>query len=331
MTVLPGPAILGALREVSHQYGIPVTDLIGLVEDSLAGAYKRAFEPDGFVTCHLDPASGEIQVRSRVHRPDGDEIHRLPIDGFLRLAAQTARQAVQKHLRGLERERIRQEMDARRGEMITGPVDRVSAGICYIDLGNVEGVMPPEEQIPGEQYRAGRSLTAVIVETRMRGNRPQVVLSRASRLFVQKLLEAEVPEIASGAVAIMGIAREAGLRTKISVATMQAGIDAVGACVGPKGVRHQSLLAQLSNEHLDIVPWSEDGEKLVAAALGPAKVYAVSLDPATRTASVTVPANQLSLAIGKDGQNARLAARLTGWRIDISPGEAVGEGGRAEE
>ena len=331
MTEPPGPSgpassIVAALTEVSQQYSIPEEDLVRAVEDALAAAYKRAFEPDGYVTAHLDRATGELAISLRVRSADGDHTHHLPADGFARLAAQTARQAVQKHLRGLERERVRAEMDGRRGEMVTGPIDRFSGGICFVDLGAAEGVMPPEEQIPGEEYHPGRSLTAVVVEARMRGPRTQVIISRASKLFVQRLLQTEVPEIAAGTVAIMAIAREAGLRTKIAVAAMQPGIDAVGACVGPKGVRHQSLLAQLSHEHLDIVPWSDSPERLVAAALGPARVTSVQVDAATRTALVEVPANQLSLAIGKDGQNARLAAKLTGWRIDIHPAEEADGG-----
>jgi N utilization substance protein A len=323
----PGtPSLLGAVEEISEQFQIPVEDLVRAVEDALAGVYKRTFEPEGLVIVHLDRETGTLTVRERVTRPDGGvDVRPLPAEGFLRLAAHTARQAVQRHLQELEWSRVREEMARRRGELVTGVIDRLSGGTCYVDLGTAEGVMPHEEQIPGEELVPGRPMTAVILEPRRGGTAPQVAISRASRLFVQKLLEAEVPEVASGAVEIRAIAREPGVRTKIAVASREPGIDAVGACVGPKGVRHQSLLGQLSVEHLDIVPFSEEPERYVTAALGPARVTAVEVDSDSGTAHVVVPTEQLSLAIGKDGQNARLAAKLTGWRVDIraAPADAT--------
>jgi N utilization substance protein A len=191
--------------------------------------------------------------------------------------------------------------------------------------GRTEGVMPPEEQIPGDEYRAGRPMQVVILEPVRGARSAQVQVSRGSRLFVRRLLEAEVPEIARGAVTIRAIAREPGLRSKVAVAAEESGIDPVGACVGPKGIRHRALLSELGKEHIDFVPWSDDPAKLTAAAVGPAHVVEVRLDKPTNTAVLTVPAAQLSLAIGKDGQNARLAAKLTGWRIDIkaAPEEAT--------
>jgi len=190
--------------------------------------------------------------------------------------------------------------------------------------------MPPEEQIPGEQLHPGRPVLVVILEPQHNRKQAQVRVSRASRAFVHRLLEAEVPEIKAGTVQIRAIAREPGLRTKIAVSSSERGLDPVGACVGPKGVRHRAILSELASEHVDIVPWSEDAEAFVAAALGPAKADKVTIDRMTRTATVLVPRNQLSLAIGRDGQNARLAAKLTGFRIDIKPsdsdGQAIGEG-----
>ena len=187
--------------------------------------------------------------------------------------------------------------------------------------------MPPEEQIPGEELRPGRPLTVVILDARKGKGGTQVQISRASRLFVRKLLEAVVPEIASGRVQVKALAREAGLRSKVAVWSEEPGLDPVGACVGPKGVRHRSVLAELGREHVDIVPWSAELEKFIAAALGPATVSSVVLEAPTNTARILVPAGQLSLAIGKDGQNARLAAKLTGWRIDIKaePAEVSAE------
>ena len=182
--------------------------------------------------------------------------------------------------------------------------------------------MPTEEQIPGEQLHPGRPVLVVILEPQRNQRQAQVRVSRAARSFVHRLLEAEVPEIKAGTVEVRALAREPGLRTKIGVHSIEPGLDPVGACVGPKGVRHRAILSELASEHVDIVPWSEDSEAFVAAALGPAKVESVSIDRSTRTATVMVPRTQLSLAIGRDGQNARLAAKLTGFRIDIKPSDA---------
>ena len=241
------------------------------------------------------------------------------MDRFKRLAAQTARSAVMRHLRDLERERALSEVARHRDELSSGVVDRVERGAVYVDLGKVEGWMPPEEQIPGEQLRPGRPVTVVVQDPQTRSRQAQVRVSRASRTFVLRLLEAEVPEIGAGTVQVRAIAREPGLRTKIAVASSEPGIDPVGACVGPKGVRHRSLLAELGQEHVDIGPGDPDPLRFVAAARGPAAVTGVELDPDGRTAHVRVPRDQLSLAIGRDGQNARLAAKLTGWRVDIKP------------
>ena len=313
---------VGALEELSADVGIPLDDLVRTVEAALASAYKRAFEVEGDVRVRLDPASAGIEVERHLHAADGSEtVERLPVESFRRLAAQTAREAVLHHIRDLERDKVLREVAGRRGELVTGIVDRVEGGVAYIDLGRAEGVMPAEEQIPGEVLKPGRPLVVVVMEPRRNPRHAQVSVSRASRSFVQRLLEAEVPEIASGAVQVKAIAREPGLRTKVAVASRQPGIDAVGACVGPKGVRHQALLTELGGEHVDIVPWSEDTAAFVAGALGPARVSRVALDAGTRTATVFVPREHLSLAIGKDGQNARLAAKLTGWRIDIKPDE----------
>lgn len=312
--------LMSALEQLNAEVGIPLDDLVRTVETALAEAYVRAFEPEGVVRVELDRSSGAIRVTSRTRSPDGvEEEVELPTDEFRRLAAQTARGAVLRRIRELEWEKALRDASERWGELASGIVDRIDRGTVYVDLGQVEGVMPPEEQIPGEELRPGKPVTVVILDPRSGGHhrQAQVKVSRASRVFVHRLLEAEVPEIAAGTVQVRGLAREPGLRTKIAVSASEAGLDPVGACVGPKGVRHRSLLAELDHEHLDIVPWSEEPEALVAAALGPAQVVAVKLDGETRTATVLVPADQLSLAIGKDGQNARLAAKLTGWRIDI--------------
>jgi N utilization substance protein A len=313
-----------ALEELNSAVGIPVEELVHEVEGALAVAYKKAFSAPGEIIVRLDSETAAITVTSRLVGEDGSEIvTQLPAEDFRRLAAQTARQAVMRHIRDLERDRALREVSQRRGELATGIIDRVDRGVAYIDLGRAEGVMPPDEQIPGEELRAGRPLQVVILDPRPSQRQAQVRVSRASRLFVHRLLEAEVPEIASGAVEVRGIAREPGLRTKIAVVSTKPGIDATGACIGPRGVRHRSLLSELGGEHVDFVPWSEDPAQLVAAALGPANVLSVDLDAGTRTATVKVPKDQLSLAIGREGQNARLANKLTGWRIDIKGAEAA--------
>jgi N utilization substance protein A len=188
-------------------------------------------------------------------------------------------------------------------------------------------VMPPEEQIPGEELHPGRPVLVVIMDAQRNPRQAQVRVSRAARMFVHRLLEAEVPEIKAGTVQVRAIAREPGLRTKVAVSSTEPGLDPVGACVGPKGVRHRAILSELATEHVDIVPWSDDPEAFVAASLGPAKADAVTIDRATRTATVLVPRAQLSLAIGRDGQNARLAAKLTGYRVDIKASDADGQAG----
>jgi N utilization substance protein A len=319
-----------ALTALCAEVGIPFEEMLHTVEGALAVAYARAFSPAGAVTVKLDTATGALDVRSRVVRADGSEmVEMLPSEDFKRMAAQTAKQAVLRHIHDLERDKVLRDVAEHKGELVSGIVDRLEMGTVYVDLGKAEGVMPPEEQIPGEQLHPGRPVLVAIMEAQRNTRQAQVRVSRASRTFVHRLLEAEVPEIKAGTVLIRAIAREPGLRTKIAVSSSQPGLDPVGACVGPKGVRHRAILSELSTEHVDIVPWSDDAEVFVAASLGPAKPEGVSIDRMTRTATVLVPRAQLSLAIGRDGQNARLAARLTGFRIDIKPSDP-GEEGSAE-
>jgi N utilization substance protein A len=314
-----------ALTALCAEVGIPFEEMLHTVEGALAVAYARAFNPAGQVTVKLDTKSGALEVRSRVVREDGSEmVEMLPSDDFKRMAAQTAKHAVLRHIHDLERDKVLRDVAEHRGELASGIVDRVEAGTVYVDLGRAEGVMPPEEQIPGEELHPGRPTLVVIMDAQRNPRQAQVRVSRAARMFLHRLLEAEVPEIKAGTVQVRAIAREPGLRTKIAVSSTEPGLDPVGACVGPKGVRHRAILSELATEHVDIVPWSDDPEAFVAAALGPAKADAVSIDRATRTATVLVPRAQLSLAIGRDGQNARLAAKLTGYRVDIKPSDADG-------
>ncbi len=307
-----------ALRQLNQQMGVPLEELVRSVEQALAIAYKRQFEPHGFVQARLDADTGELRITATRTAEDGAQtVEELPLEEFRRQVGPVARKAVLGQIRGRERQQAAEQWSQRYGQLTTAAVDRVDPhGNVHVDLGHVEGVMAPEDQVPGEELRPGRLISFVVLEPRQ-GRVPSVRISRAHRLFVQRMLEAEVPEVAAGVVDVKAIAREAGLRTKVAVVSHEPGVDPVGACVGPKGVRHRSLLEDLPGEHLDIVPWSEDAERFVAAALGPAEVVGVRFEPETRTATVLVPKDQLSLAIGRDGQNARLAAKLTGWRIDI--------------
>jgi transcription termination/antitermination protein NusA len=315
-----------ALTALCAEVGIPFEEMLHTVEGALAAAYTRAFNPPGLVTVRLDTKTGALDVRSRVIKTDGTVVEQeLPSEDFKRMAAQTAKHAVLRHIHDLERDKVLRDVAEHRGELASGVVDRIEGGVVYVDLGKAEGVMPPEEQIPGEQLHPGRPVLVVILDPQHNRRQAQVRVSRASRSFVHRLLEAEVPEIKAGTVQVRAIAREPGLRTKIAVSSSEPGLDPVGACVGPKGVRHRAILSELANEHVDIVPWSEDPEQLVAASLGPARSDRVTIDRVTRTATVLVPRAQLSLAIGRDGQNARLAAKLTGFRIDIKPSEGDGE------
>jgi len=313
-----------ALRQLNQEVGVPMDQLVRTVEQALAFAYKRQFETQGFVQARLDPDRGGLTLTATRTAEDGSQtVTPLPIEDFRRTAAQTARKAVLGLLRSIERQQAQQAFSQRYGELASGLVDRIDAqGAVHVDLGHIEGVMGLEDQVPGETLVPGRPLSFVILEGRqVAGQRaPTVRVSRAHRLFLQRMLEAEVPEVAAGIVEVKAIAREAGLRSKVAVASTDPGVDPVGACVGPKGVRHRSLLEDLPDpEHVDIVHWSDDPELFVAAALGPAPVTSVEVDPDTRTARVLVPRDHLSLAIGRDGQNARLAAKLTGWRVDIHP------------
>src|SRR5487761_1150369 len=278
-----------ALTALCAEVGIPFEEMLHTVEGALAVAYARARSPAGEITGELDTKTGGLEVRSRIVRNDGSEmIEMLPAEDFKRLAAQTAKHAVLRHIHDLERDKVLRDVAEHKGE----------------------------------QLHPGRPVLVLIMEPQRNARQAQVRVSRASRMFVHRLLEAEIPEIKAGTVQVRAIAREPGLRTKIAVSSSQAGLDPVGACVGPKGVRHRAILSELASVHVDIVPWSDDAEAFVAAALGPAKPDAVTIDRLTRTATILVPRAQLSLAIGRDGQNARLAAKLTGFRIDIKASDA---------
>ncbi len=251
-------------------------------------------------------------------KPDDEILFDLPPhEDFGRIAAQTAKQVIIQRLREAEREMILSEYKSKEGEVVNAQVQRLEWRNVIMDLGRTTGVLHAEDQIPGEQYRIGDRTKAYIVKVEMTSKGPMIVLSRSHPALVKKLFEMEVPEIASGVVEIKAIAREAGSRTKIAVATSQKNVDPIGSCVGQKGTRVSTVISELNGEKIDIIEWSDDPAELISNALSPAKVLAVELKAETKESKATVPNDQLSLAIGRGGQNVRLAARLTGWKIDV--------------
>ena len=274
----------------------------------------------------------------------GDELT-FPLESkedYGRIAAQTAKQVILQRVREAERDSVFEEFKEKEGEVISGIVQRVEGRLVFMDLGRTIGVLPPDEQVRGERYRIGERIKVLLLKAEKMPRGPGVYLSRSHPKLVAKLFEIEVPEIASGAVEIKNVAREAGSRTKIAVSSKEEGIDPVGSCVGQRGVRVTTVIAELGGEKIDIIPWSEDNEKFISSAISPAKALEVEIDEDIKHAKVTVAEDQLSLAIGKGGQNVRLAAKLTGYKIDIrsrtgetvaeatSEGEVVGEGIAAE-
>jgi N utilization substance protein A len=236
---------------------------------------------------------------------------------FGRIAAQTAKQVILQRIREAEREMMYEEYQDRVGDVVTGIVQQSDARYCLVDLGKVEALLPGSEQVPGERYEHGARIKAVILEVRSGNKGPQIVLSRRSEELIRELFELEVPEIADGLVVIRAVAREPGYRAKIAVESRVQGVDPVGACVGPRGSRVRMVVSELRGEKIDIIPYNDEPARFVAKALAPARVREVVVDDENQQATVIVPDDQLSLAIGRDGQNARLAAKLTGWRVDI--------------
>lgn len=255
----------------------------------------------------------------------GDEIL-IPLeskDEFGRIAAQTAKQVIIQRIREAERDAVFETFKEKEGEIVSGVVQRIERGMVYLDIGRTSGVLFPEEQIPHERYRQSQRVRVYVVRVSKDSRGPVIVLSRRHPGIVAKLFELEVPEIPAGAVEIKAIAREAGSRSKVAVASNEEGIDPVGACVGQKGIRVGAVINELGGENIDIIAWDEEQEAFIANALSPAKVISVELNEGTHTATVDVREDQLSLAIGRRGQNVRLAAKLTGWKIDVRGAEKV--------
>jgi transcription termination/antitermination protein NusA len=317
---------MDSLRELERERGISFETLVEAIERAMASAYLRMTNADETrgARATIERDSGDVKVYAQDIEidPETEEVSILkewedtPAD-FGRIAAQTAKQVILQRLREAERDITFGEYSDREGDIVTGIVQQQDHRYTILDLGKTEALMPPSEQIPHERYEHGARLKAYIVEVRKSARGPQIIVSRTHPGLIKRLFELEVPEILDGIVEIKAVAREPGHRTKIAVHSNDRNVDPVGACVGSKGSRVRMVMNELRGEKIDIVPWVADQEDFVAKALSPAKVKEVHIQPDGQTALVIVPDYQLSLAIGKEGQNARLAARLTGLRVDI--------------
>ncbi|GAA1812473.1 transcription termination/antitermination protein NusA [Planosporangium flavigriseum] len=317
---------LAALRALEREREIPFETILAAIETALLTAYRHTDGANPHARVEIDRRTGAASVIAQETDPDGGVVREYddtPHD-FGRIAAMTAKQVILQRLREATDEVHFGEYAGRDGDLVTGVIQahefRAEKGIVTIDLGKVEGSLPPAEQVPGEVYEHGQRIRCIVVHVAKGFRGPQITLSRSHPALVKKLFALEVPEIADGTVEIAAIAREAGHRTKIAVRATVPGVNAKGACIGPMGSRVRAVMSELHGEKIDIIDWSDDPATFVGNALSPARALRVEVvDPVNRAARVTVPDFQLSLAIGREGQNARLAARLTGWRIDIRP------------
>lgn len=330
-----------AFEQLGREKGISTEILFDAIEAALISAYKRNFASAQNVRVSLDRTTGEIHVFARKTVTDDVKDSRLDISleeakkidpryelediielevtpkDFGRIAAQTAKQVVVQRIREAERGIIYEEFSNREGDIVTGIIQRTEQKNVFIDLGKAEAILAPSEQIAGESYRQWDRIKTYITEVRKTTKGPQILVSRTHPGLLKRLFELEVPEIHDGVVEIKSVSREPGLRSKIAVYSRDENVDPVGACVGHKGMRVQTIVNELRGEKIDIVKWSPDPAKYIANALSPAKVVEVDINEIEKVSKVVVPDYQLSLAIGKEGQNARLAAKLTGWKIDI--------------
>lgn len=301
-----------ALNQVATERGVSIEVILETVEGAILAAYRKdhpGIEAEEF-SVKLNPSTGEARVYH-----NGEDV--TP-PGFGRIAAQTAKQVILQKVREKEKEAILTDFSTKVGTILNGTVLRFAGPNVIVDLGKTEAIMPPQEQISAERYHQNQRLTVYIVEIREGTRGQELVVSRASSGLLEGLFKREVPEIAQGTVVIKGIAREAGSRSKVAVASTQSGIDPVGSCVGQKGVRVQAIIQEFGGlEKIDIIQWQDDIKSFIAASLSPAKDLSITLDDDNKTAFVVAPKDQLSIAIGKEGQNARLASKLTGWRIEI--------------
>ena len=316
--------LLSVLDHLEREKGIDREVLIAAVESALGSAATKALgSQTEEVEVKMDRKTGEVKVLS-----GGKEVKS---GDFGRIAAQTAKQIIIQKIREAERDVIFTDYTSRVGSVVTGTVYRFEKGNIIVDLGKTEGFIPKSEQSSKENFRQGDRIKAYVVEVKKTGKGPQIVLSRANTGLIKKLFELEIPEIYEGIVEIKSISREAGDRTKIAVFSKDDKIDCVGACVGMRGSRVKNIVKELQGEKIDIVRWSDDTKEYILASLNPAKISTVKLDKEVKRAQVTVDDDQLSLAIGKKGQNVRLASKLTGWEIDIKPKASLLEGAPAAE
>lgn len=336
-----------AITQIAAERGIPREAVMSSVEHALKTVYRKMADTEDNVDVEIDPATGGVRIFvvkevaevvedetsqmslqdaqafdpdayiGKVYRTD-----RTPKD-FGRIAAQTAKQVVLQRIRDFERDSVYDEFADRVGEVLNGIVQRADSRALIVELGKAEAVMPVREQVPNERYRPGQRLKVYLLDVNKDPRGPQLIVSRSNVSLVKRLFELEVPEIFSGAVEIMAIAREPGLRSKVAVAARQEKVDPVGSCVGIRGVRIQNIVNELMGEKIDVIEWSSDTNTFIANALSPAKPINVSLNEEEKVARVIVPSDQMSLAIGKDGQNARLAYKLTGWRIDVKDPDSL--------
>ncbi|HEX7713812.1 MAG TPA: transcription termination factor NusA [Bacillota bacterium] len=344
---------LDALEQVEREKGVSKEILLDAIETALASAYKRDQKVAQSIEVRIDPDTGEFHVfthktvveeveddKNEINLADAQRINPVFELGdlvefeifpkeFGRIAAQTAKQVVVQRIREAERSIIYDEFVNRVGDLITGIVQRFEQRNIFIDLGRIEGILPGNEQMPNEHYEPGTRLKTYVVEVKKTTKGPQVLLSRTRTGLLKRLFELEVPEIQDGLVEIKSVAREPGFRSKVAVVSRDAQIDPVGACVGARGIRVQMIVRELKGEKIDVIPWSSEPIEFIVNALSPAKVSEVKILPSKKIAIVIVPDFQLSLAIGKEGQNARLAAKLTGWKIDIKSETQAAE--QAEE
>jgi len=331
-----------ALHAIATERGLDPSIILDAIKQAIIAAYKRDARENGVETesfdydVDLDSGNGEARVFAwpLPEVAEGEELTKEQIaearkkgqkikkdvtpPGFGRIAAQTAKQVIHQKIREAEKGALMDEYSGRIGSLISGMILRFDGPDVRVDLGKTEGLMPKEERVPSERLNPNQRLTFLLKEIIDSPKGKQIILTRNSAEFVQKLFEREVPEMSSKSVEVKAISRESGVRTKMAVYSNQSGVDPVGSCVGQKGVRVQAVTNELGGERVDIIPWTENAEELVKAALAPAEELSVSLDEATKTANVKAPEDQLSLAIGRDGQNARLAAKLTGWKIEIT-------------
>jgi len=348
--------LMQALIDIEKERGIPKEALIDAIKSALNTAYKKNFGVGQNASVEFNDVTGEVRVFSQKQVVQVVEDPRLQISleeslelypesktddmvyveatpaDFGRIAAQTAKQVVIQKLREAERSLIYEEFLEREGEIVTGTIQRIENKTIFVSLGRIEAIMLPADQMNTEKYTVGQRIKAYIYEVKNTSKGPNIFVSRSHPLFLKRLFELEVPEIYDGMVEIKSIAREAGARSKISVYSQDEKIDPVGACVGPRGLRVQNIVTELGGEKIDIIKYDQEPDRYIANSLSPSKVIYVDIFEEERVARVVVPDYQLSLAIGKEGQNARLAAKLTGWKVDIkSESQVIDENYESEE